>query len=197
MKILGAIIAGGRSSRMGGREKAFLDLGGVPLLERVWSRIRFQVHDVIINANGDGSRFARFGLPVIADTVHTVQTPLAGLHAALTYAVTENFDAVLTVPTDSPFLPLDLVDRLEEEGRATGAAVAMSDGQVHYLTGLWSTALAPVLDEAIRSDGLVRVQDFERRVHTEEVVWATAPHDPFLNINTPEDLAAAAAHIHE
>lgn len=197
MKILGAIIAGGKSSRMGGREKAFLDLGGVPLVERVYSRIRFQVHSVVINANGDASRFERLGLPVIPDTRADVQSPLAGLHAALTYGAGGNFDAVLTVPSDAPFLPLDLVDRLEDEGRSTGAAVATSAGQVHYLTGLWSTALAPVLDKAIRHDGIVRVQDFERLVHTEEVMWATVPHDPFININTPEDLISALAFVHE
>ncbi len=197
MNILGAIIAGGTSSRMGGREKAFLNLGDVPLIDRVHSRIRFQVHSVIINANGDAARFARFGLPVVPDLVSTVRTPLAGLHAALSYATRHRFDAVLTVPSDTPFLPLDLVDRLEEEGRATGAAVAESGGQIHYLTGLWSSALLPVLHKAVLEEGVSRVQDFERKVFTVAVNWPIEPHDPFMNINTPDDLAAAVKLVHD
>jgi molybdenum cofactor guanylyltransferase len=190
MNILGAIIAGGNSTRMG-REKAFIELGGVPLIERVYSRIRFQVHSTIINANGDPLRFMRFGLPVVPDLL-TIRSPLAGLHAVMSYAVRHQFDAVLTVPSDSPFLPFDLVDRLEEEGRLTGAAVALSGDQVHYLTGLWSSALLPVLNKAVDEEGMVRMQDFERKVHTENVMWSTSPHDPFMNINTPEDLEAAS-----
>lgn len=192
MNILGAIIAGGNSVRMG-QEKAFMELGGVPLIDRVFSRIRFQVHSTVINANGDPVRFMRFGLPVVSDLISTIRSPLAGLHAVMSYAVRHQFDAVLTVPSDTPFLPLDLVDRLEEEGRATGAAVAMSGGQVHYLTGLWSSALLPVLNKAVLEDGMVRMQDFERKVHTEQAIWSTAPHDPFMNINTPDELAAAEA----
>ncbi len=192
MNILGAIIAGGNSTRMG-QEKAFIELRGVPLIDRVFSRIRFQVHSTVINANGDPLRFAHFGLPVVHDLITTIRSPLAGLHAVMSYAVRHRFDAVLTVPSDTPFLPLDLVDRLEEEGRATGAAVAMSGGQVHYLTGLWSSALLPVLNTSVLEEGMVRMQDFERKVHTEQAVWPTVPHDPFMNINTPEDLEAAAA----
>jgi molybdenum cofactor guanylyltransferase len=197
MRILGVVIAGGLSTRMGGKEKAFLTLGHATLIERVISRIRFQVHDIIINANGDAGRFVNFGVKVIPDTVADIQTPLAGLHAAIAYGQKAAFDAVLTVPSDAPFLPLDLVQRLEEEGRGTGAAIAASLGQQHYLTGLWSTALAPVLDQAIRKQGLRRVQDFVKKVETGEAEWFPLPHDPFFNVNTPEDLTQAEKLVSE
>jgi molybdenum cofactor guanylyltransferase len=194
MKILGAIIAGGNSSRMG-QEKSFVELGGVALLDRVYSRIRFQVHSTIINANGDPLRFSKFGLPVVSDLVTTVRSPLSGLHAVMSYAARHQFAAVLTVPTDTPFLPFDLVDRLEEEGRRTGAAVATSGDQIHYLTALWSTALLPVLSKALLEDGMVRMQDFERLVQTEPVLWSSLPHDPFMNINTPAELDLAGTYL--
>jgi molybdenum cofactor guanylyltransferase len=197
MKVLGAIIAGGRSTRMGGKEKAFLPLGDTTLLARVHSRISFQVDDVIINANGDPTRFHAFGLRVVADALDDLHTPLAGLHSAIGHGQLHGYDAVLTVPSDSPFLPLDLFERLEEAGRATGAAVAASMARVHFLTGLWSTALAPVLDDCIRREGMMRVQDFVHKVDTAEVEWDVFPHDPFLNVNTPEDLSFAALHLHE
>ncbi len=191
MKILGAIIAGGRSTRMDGREKAFLELDGVTLIERVASRIGFQVDAVVINANGDPRRFAKLGHVIIIDLLDDVATPLAGLHAALSFGADDGYDAVLTVPSDSPLVPLDLVERLKEAGQVTGAAHARSGGQDHYLTGLWTTAMAKPLERLILDQNLRRVQDFVVKAKAEKVVWAALPHDPFFNINTPEDLAAA------
>jgi molybdenum cofactor guanylyltransferase len=193
-KVLGVIIAGGKSSRMQGREKAFLKLANVPMIERVQSRIHFQVQDVAINANGDVSRFSSLNLPIICDRI-ALHSPLAGIHAALHYGREEGYDAVLTVPSDTPLLPLDLVERLEDEGRSTGAAVAVSNSRAHYLIGLWSVALAPVLDQFIARDNMVRVQDFVRKVATIEVEWFAYPHDPFLNVNTPSDLELAETHF--
>jgi molybdenum cofactor guanylyltransferase len=191
MKILGAIIAGGKSARMGGREKSFISLDGATLLERTLSRLRFQVDDVIINANGDAARFASTGLTVVEDVLTDIGTPLAGLHAALYYGANQGFEAVVTIPSDAPFLPLDLAERLVEGGQVTGAAIARSGGQDHYLTGIWTTAMAKPMGHLIASEGLVRVQDFVGKAKAEKVVWAAIPHDPFFNINTPEDLAEA------
>jgi molybdenum cofactor guanylyltransferase len=191
MKILGAIIAGGNSTRMGGREKSFVELAGATLLERTLSRLRFQVDDVVINANGDASRFATTGVTVVEDILTHVATPLAGLQAALYYGASHGFDAVVTVPSDAPFLPLDLVERLLEGGEVTGAAIARSGGQDHYLTGIWTTAMAKPLGRLIETEGLMRVQDFVVRTKAEKVVWPAVPHDPFYNINTPENLAEA------
>ena len=195
MKVLGVIIAGGKSTRMQGREKAFLKLANVPMIERVHSRIRFQVEDVAVNANGDVARFADLGLAVFGDRL-TLHSPLSGIHAALQYGRNLGYDSVLTVPSDTPLLPLDLVERLEEEGRSTGGAVAASNSRTHYLVGLWSTALAPVLEDFIVKEGMVRVQDFVRKVATAEVEWFAYPHDPFLNVNTPADVEIAEAQIH-
>lgn len=191
MKILGAIIAGGQSKRMGGCEKAFVMLDGSTLLERTLSRLRFQVNDTIINANGDSARFAATGLIVVEDVLTDVGTPLAGLHAALYFGSKRGFDAVVTVPSDAPFVPLDLVSKLLAAGEVTGAAIARSAGQDHYLTGIWTTAMAPALGRLIEKDGLRRVQDFAARADAAKAVWPAVPHDPFFNINTPEDLAEA------
>jgi molybdenum cofactor guanylyltransferase len=190
MRVLGVIIAGGTSSRMG-QEKAFVELAGVALIARVMSRIRFQVDEIVINANGDLGRFSHLGVDAIADRITHMGTPLAGLHAALAHAQHHGFDAVLTVASDQPFLPLDLVEKLEEAGRETGAAVGASGGQIHYLTGLWSAALAPELEKQM-IHGMVRAQDFVHHVSTATVDWETVPHDPFLNVNTIQDLEVAA-----
>ena len=191
MKILGAIIAGGQSSRMGGREKAFVMLDGVCLIERLLSRLRFQVDDVVINGNGDASRFAGFKCDVVMDQLIHVTTPLAGIHAVLAHGAALGFDAVVTAPSDSPFIPLDLVEKLIAAGEVTGAAHARSGGQDHYLTGIWTTAMADPMARLIVDHDLRRVQDFASRVKAAKAVWPALPHDPFFNINTAEDLAVA------
>jgi molybdopterin-guanine dinucleotide biosynthesis protein A len=192
MRILGVIIAGGQSTRMGGAEKALTVLEGVTLVERIASRIGFQVDEVVINANGDPARFAFMPNVVITDLLD-VGTPLAGLHTALSFGAEDGYDAVLTVPSDTPLLPLDLVERLKEAGVTNGAAFARSGMRDHYLTGLWTTAMARPLEKLIQQQNLRRVQDFCARAKAENVVWADVPHDPFFNINTPEDLLRAAA----
>lgn len=184
MRIVAAIIAGGRSARMGSREKAFLNLAGKPLLQHVIDRVRPQVGTIIINANGDSMRFSQFGLPVISDDIAEITTPLAGLQAALRYAELNGFDAVLSVPSDTPFLPGDLVAML---GSGVLPAIAASGGQSHFLTGLWPVALAEFLVREMKG-GLRRVKDFASLASARQVEWPTHPRDPFANINTPEEL---------
>jgi molybdenum cofactor guanylyltransferase len=195
MKILGVIIAGGHSSRMG-VEKALVKLQGVTLLERVLSRLRLQVDEVALNANGDAMRFGYHGLSVFPDVLDDVGTPLAGLHAALVQGAAKGFDAVVTVPSDAPFLPLDLVAKLAEVGELTGAGYGRSGGQDHYLTGMWTVALAKPLEKLVRDEGLRRVQDFCLKARARRAVWETLPHDPFFNINTPQDLKLAELILH-
>ena len=187
MKILGAIIAGGKSGRMGGQEKAFLELGGRTLISHIVQRLRPQVDQIIINANGDAARFHTMGLHVVADQIESGGTPLAGLEAVLSHAAARGFDALISVPSDTPFLPLDLVVRLS----GSQAAVAVSAGQEHYLTGFWSSSLAESLHGEITQKNLRRVRDWFRICGARKVEWDSKPFDPFFNINTPNDLALA------
>jgi molybdopterin-guanine dinucleotide biosynthesis protein A len=189
MKILGAIIAGGTSSRMGGNEKAFLRLAGKNILDLVIGRFDQQVDGLVINANGDASRFTETGLAVVPDIITTLTTPLAGLHAVLGFA--GGAECIVTVPADTPFLPLDLANKLLERAETHGAAIARSAGRDHYIVGAWKTSLLPELERAITRDGLFRVKDWVRQVSAHVVTWPHIPYDPFFNVNTPEDLRAA------
>ena len=189
MKIIGAIIAGGKSSRMGGEEKAFLTLSGKSFLDLVIGRFDQQVDRVVINANGDGQRFSDTGLQVVPDIMTTLTTPLAGLHASLSFA--RNADFLVTVPSDTPFLPLDLVSRLVEQAQDGGAAIAHSGGQDHYVIGAWKAELLTDLEKAIQKEGLFRVKDWARHVSAGIVTWPVLPYDPFFNLNTPDDLKRA------
>ncbi len=116
-RIVGVILAGGRSSRMGGGDKCLLPLAGRPVLASVIARLRSQVSDIVINANGEPARFARFGLPVVADSVAGFAGPLAGVHAGLEWVKANRPGTryVVTVASDTPFFPEDLVQRFLSE----------------------------------------------------------------------------------
>lgn len=185
----GVIIAGGRSSRMG-REKAMVPLAGRPLIDWIISRIAPQVDGLAINANSETLR--SWGLPVLPDVRPDIGTPVAGLHAALVWGLAQGFERVLTVPSDSPFLPGDLVARL---ATACPAIAVSEDGRPHFLTGLWPVGLLTRLEAAMPA----RVREWVDLAGATLVTWPSRPCDPFFNINTPEDLANAerlAAEFH-
>jgi molybdenum cofactor guanylyltransferase len=184
MNILGAVIAGGKSTRMGS-EKALIKLGSKTLIARVVDRLLPQVEDMIINANGDTKRLEFLELDIVPDIETELETPLAGLHAALTYAQEEGFDAVVSVPSDAPFMPHNLVAKLA----GTKPAIANSKGQDHFLTGFWPVKLLAQLQiEMAKSN---RVQDWVKACDAARVNWRADDYDPFMNINTPADLKVA------
>jgi molybdopterin-guanine dinucleotide biosynthesis protein A len=191
MKIIGAIIAGGRSSRMGGREKAFLELASKPVILHVIEQFEPQVDQLVINANGDATRFSAFGLDVVPDVLVSLTTPLAGLHAALKFTKHAGADVLVTVPSDTPFLPFDLVARLLEKAVVRGAAIAASGDHEHYIIGAWKTELLDDLERAIARDNLFRVKDWAHRISAQKVEWPVRLHDPFFNVNAPDDLRIA------
>ena len=192
---LGVILAGGRSRRMGGKDKAGVLLGGRPLLAHALARLRGQCGGLVINANGDPARFAAFGAPVEPDDVSGFAGPLAGVLAGLERARTDGFAFVITAPVDTPFIPDDLVARLHGARRAEDAdiAVAASGGRMHHVVALWPAALAAELRRALTVEGLRKVQEVAGRYQRATAQWPTEPFDPFANVNTPDDLATAEA----
>lgn len=188
MKICAVIVAGGGSSRMG-REKAFELIRGWSIIDRIVACLGAQMTDIVVNANGDMQRFGHIGFPVIGDLRKDIHSPMAGLHAALAHGRDGGYGAVLTVPSDAPFLPLDLVERLLVAVRP--AAIAASAGQRHYLTGIWSTSLLDELEKAMDSQLAPRLRDWTLVCDAAVVHWPAEPYDPFFNVNTPEELAEA------
>lgn len=196
MKLVGLLLAGGQSRRMGGGDKALRELAGVPLLARVIERLRPQVETLVLNANGDPARFAAFGLPVVADGVPGFAGPLAGVLAGLDWAAANRPDcpAVVSAATDAPFLPKDLAARLVAAANEAGAdlACAASGGRAHPVFGLWPVWLREDLRQAVVAQGVRKVDQWTARHRLVAVEFADRPLDPFFNANRPEDLAAAA-----
>ena len=203
--VAGVLLAGGRSSRMGGGDKGLLDIAGRPMLAHVIERLKPQVGPMVINANGDPGRFARFGLPVVPDTVGGFAGPLAGVLAGMRWAVgaAPRARTIVTVSTDAPFLPRDLVARLRAAvaDRTTAVALASSGGELHPVVGLWPVALADDLEAALDS-GLRKVLHWTDRHGTVSVEFpfieiGGRTVDPFFNANTPAELEEARAMLAE
>ena len=193
-RVVAVVLAGGQGLRMGGGDKALRLLGGRTLLDHVLARIAPQVDGVLLNANGDAARFAAWRLPVVGDQIPGFAGPLAGVLAGLRWAAGQGAAELLVVPTDSPFLPGDLVARLRA-GRGGAALVcAASGGRLHPVVALWPVGLAGALAAALAA-GERRVAGWMRRQGLAEVDFSTGDGDPFANLNTPAELAAAEARL--
>lgn len=194
-KVVGVLLAGGLSRRMGGDDKMLRRVGTRTILGRVIDRVAPQVGALVLNANGDPARFAEYGLPVVADTVEGYAGPLAGVLAGMEWAVA-NAPAtpwIVTVPTDSPFLPEDLVARflaaVEKEG--ADMACAASGGRAHPVCGLWPVRLAAELRRSMVDEEIRKVDRWTVRYRLAQVDWPVDPVDPFFNANTPDDIVEA------
>ncbi len=187
-KIAALVLAGGGARRMRGQEKPLLHVGGIPMLARIIATLRDYAHPVAISANGDPARFAAFALPVLADGEFFGEGPCAGVLAGLDWAATLGFEALLTVPGDTPFVPAGLAAAL-----APPPACASSNGRVHHLAALWPVACRTELRRLLSAPGRRDIASFAGSIGMRQVDFAVAEWDPFLNVNTPDDLAAARA----
>ena len=189
------LLAGGLARRMGGGDKPMRRIGGRTILARVIARLKPQCGELILNANGNPARFADFELPVIADNVENFPGPLAGILAALDWIAAHRPDVpfVLSAAADCPFLPRDLVARLERARAEQNAelAVASSGGQSHPVIGLWSVALRGELCHALVEEDVRKIDRWTARYKLATVSWSTEPLDPFFNANTMDDIAEA------
>ncbi|RVU38716.1 molybdenum cofactor guanylyltransferase [Hwanghaeella grinnelliae] len=211
MRLCGILLAGGQSRRMGGGDKCLRALAGKTVLARIIGRIGPQVDTLVLNANGDTARFAEYGLRVIPDAIGDFAGPLAGVLTGMEWAsqhghptngpdkggevtVDSGYTHILTVPTDAPFLPTDLVERLAAPIQAGEADMtcAMSDGRTHPVVGIWPISLAGDLRRAMVDEDIRKVDRWTARHRLAEVPFGTEPFDPFFNMNRPEDAQQAA-----
>ncbi|MFN4056558.1 MAG: molybdenum cofactor guanylyltransferase MobA [Roseinatronobacter sp.] len=192
--IAGVILAGGQATRMGGGDKGMRVVGGQTLMAHVLDRLRPQVGALVLNANGDPSRFAALGLPVVADSLPDWPGPLAGVLAGMDWAASQGANAVVSVAADTPFFPRDLVARLQAAAGPSGLALAgtREGGKLHRhpTFGLWPVALRDDLRAALVG-GLRKVVLWTDTHGAGTAEFPTAPFDPFFNINTPEDIDEA------
>jgi molybdopterin-guanine dinucleotide biosynthesis protein A len=185
MSVTGIVLAGGLGRRMGGVDKGLVDFLGKPLIAHVIERLSPQVDEILINANRELDRYAALGYSVIQDDITGFAGPLAGLHKGMSVA---KHPFVLTVPCDSPLLPLNLVERLMQGLIQNNAdlAVAKTGAQAHPVFCLCRKTLLKNLEAYLQGGGR-KIDTWYSALKVVEVPFDDNPQ-AFANVNTAEEL---------
>ena len=194
--LVGVILAGGLSRRMEGPEKSLLAFNGKTLAAHVAQRFKQQTSSVILNANGDASRFAELKLEVQQDTVDGFVGPLAGVLAGMRWTI-KNTKAthIITAAADTPFFPTNYTHKMQTQLNKQTAEIALatSNGRHHPVFGLWPVNLADKLEHFLVDEKNRKVMLFVERYANCQVEFENLRNDidPFFNVNTPDDMKKA------
>jgi len=178
------ILAGGRGERFGGRDKGWIEVGGVPQIRRVLAAVQPQAARVLVSANRHLDDYAALGLAVVRDAAPDHPGPLEGI-ASLLAAAADGWLA--TVPVDARAIPSDFVARLlAARGAEAFSIVAAEDDEgLQPLFALYPAALAAHARETLDS-GRRSVREWQHRF---PVYPCRFDGDRFGNLNSPADLA--------
>jgi molybdopterin-guanine dinucleotide biosynthesis protein A len=189
--VAGVILAGGRSRRMGGENKALLPLAGEPMLSHVIRRVEPQVSQLSLSVEQSSDVFEAFGLPQLPDK-QPDGGPLGGLLAGLQW-MDPACDWLLLVPCDAPFVPTDLARKLYQSANGSGLAGALVryEQEAQPTFSLWHRSVLPELEVAIHAKGMSGFKQFLREVRLVERDWPPARRSPFFNINDQQALLEA------
>lgn len=185
MSITGIVLAGGKGRRMGGADKGLVDFLGKPLVAHVIQRLNPQVDEILISANREIENYTNLGYPVISDDIADFAGPLAGLHKGMLQA---KHPYVMTVPCDTPLLPMSLANRLMRGllDYDADVAIAKTGMQPHPVFCLCRKTLLPHLENYLRQGGR-KVEAWHSSLDAVEVLFDDTPQ-AFININTREEL---------
>ena len=192
--ILGAILAGGQSKRMG-KDKLFLELNNKKLIEHTIDKVKKYLKKIIIITNQDNKFFFENNLTTVKDCVEGQLGPLVGILTAMKWAK-ENLSKcswIATFPCDTPFFPESIIKRFIEESEKKESLIlcASSHGRKHNIFGLWSLDLYDKLKDDLINKKVRKVQDWTEKNKIKNLEFKFKDYDPFFNINTEEDLEFA------
>ena len=192
--ILGAILAGGQSKRMG-KDKLFLELNNKKLIEHTIDKVKKYLKKVIIITNQDNEFFSKNNLTTVQDCIEGQLGPLVGILTAMKWEK-ENLNKcswIATFPCDTPFFPESIIKSFIEESEKKESLIlcASSHGRKHNIFGLWSLDLYDKLKDDLINKKVRKVQDWTEKNKIKNLEFTFKDYDPFFNINTEEDLEFA------
>jgi len=192
--ILGAILAGGQSRRMG-KDKLFLELNNKKLIEHTLDKVKKYLKKIIIITNQDNKFISENNLTTVKDCVEGQLGPLVGILTAMKWAK-ENLSKcswIATFPCDTPFFPKSIIESFikESEKKESLILCASSHGRKHNIFGLWSLDLYDKLKDDLINKKVRKVQDWTEKNKIKNLEFKFKDYDPFFNINTEEDLEFA------
>ena len=192
--ILGAILAGGQSKRMG-KDKLFLEFNNKKLIEHTIDKVKKYLKKVIIITNQDNEFFSKNNLTKVKDCIEGQLGPLVGILTAMKWAK-ENLNKcswIATFPCDTPFFPESIIESFIEESEKKESLIlcASSHGRKHNIFGLWSLDLYDKLKDDLINKKVRKVQNWTEKNKIKNLEFKFKDYDPFFNINTEEDLEFA------
>jgi len=192
--ILGSILAGGKSKRMG-EDKLFLNLNNKTLIEHTINKVKKYFKELIIITNKENEFFVKNNLTTVKDCIEGQLGPLVGILTAMKWAK-ENLSKcswIATFPCDTPFFPESIIKSFIEESKKKESLIlcASSHGRKHNIFGLWSLDLYDKLKNDLINKKIRKVQDWTEKNKIKNLEFKFIDYDPFFNINTEEDLAFA------
>tara|TARA_B110000495_G_scaffold159611_1_gene143765 strand:- start:31 stop:651 length:621 start_codon:yes stop_codon:yes gene_type:complete len=192
--ILGAILAGGKSKRMG-QDKLFVNLNNKKLIEHTIVKVKKYLKELIIVTNNENEFFKINNLITVNDCIKGQLGPLAGILTAMKWAKENSPKSnwVASFPCDTPFFPESIIAKFIEESKKKESLIlcASSHGRKHNIFGLWSLDLYDKLYNDLVNNKIRKVQDWTKANNIKNLEFEFEGHDPFFNINTLEDLEFA------
>ena len=192
--ILGAILAGGQSRRMG-KDKLFLELNNKKLIEHTIEKVKKYLKQVIIVTNQNNEFFIKNNLTVVKDCIEGQLGPLVGILSAMKWAKenSNKYSWIATFPCDTPFFPESIIKSFIEESEKKESLLlcASTHGRQHNIFGLWSLDLYDKLRNDLVNKKIRKVQDWTEKNKIKKLEFKFKDYDPFFNINTEEDLEFA------
>ena len=191
MKVTGVVQAGGKSTRMGGRPKALMQLGGRSIVERVVAALTPVVDDVLVVTNTP-ELYAFLGLPMVAD-VYPDHGSLGGIYSGLSAAG----EIAFTVACDMPFLHPEVVRLVVARAGEGDVVIPRVGEQYETMHAAYGKACLPHIEERLRTGRLKIVGFFDRvrvvEIGEAEIARFRDPAVAFMNVNTPDELERARA----
>jgi len=192
--ILGAILAGGQSRRMG-KDKLFLELNNKKLIEHTIEKVKKYLKQIIIVTNQNNEFFIKNNLTVVKDCIEGQLGPLVGILSAMKWAKenSNKYFWIATFPCDTPFFPESIIKSFIEESEKKESLLlcASTHGRQHNIFGLWSLDLYDKLKDDLVNKKIRKVQDWTEKNKIKKLEFKFKDYDPFFNINTEEDLEFA------
>ena len=192
--ILGAILAGGQSKRMG-KDKLFLELNNKKLIEHTIDKVKKYLRKIIIITNQDNEFFSKNNLTTVKDCIEGQLGPLVGILTAMKWAKASSnkYSWVATFPCDTPFFPESIIKSFIQESKKKESLIlcASSHGRKHNIFGLWSLDLYDRLENDLVNKNIRKVQEWTEKNKIKNLEFKFKDYDPFFNINTKEDLEFA------
>mgnify|MGYP001388549130 CR=1 FL=1 len=193
-KILGVILAGGLSKRMGGFDKSLIKINNKTLLETTYNLVKKQLSNVVVNSNINLKKELKSNIKVFPDQIPGFLGPLSGIFSGMKCAK-KNFSNckwIASFPVDSIFFPKNFIEVMTNKiNDRTQVVCAKSNGRIHPVFALWSLDLIDDLEKALIKEGVRKIDEWTRRYNLEIVNFESKNIDPFFNINTKEDLQLA------